>query len=137
MMGTPLAAGACGPAEGTVAVAADVTTTTQPATPPVPAPAEVFAARWATMTEPEHAAFVLMAATPEQRDTFARFITPPPPPPPAPAPKSAPAPAPKVQPAPTPKATPPPAAAGGGAPANAFLACVRQHESRGSTTCRR
>lgn len=90
------------------------TTTTAPA-PPAPTAEELLAAQLDSFSPEQKLAFDLYVASPEERAAWAAFIAPPPPPPP---------------PAPAPVA--PPAATGGGAPPNAFLACVRQRESGGN-----
>lgn len=117
------------PAEGaaTTTTESPIVTTTVPAAVPVTTPAgptleEQVTARFAALTPEELAAFSLYTATDEQKAAFVQFVTPPPPPPP---------PAPVVTQAP--KAAPKAAASsGGGAPANGFLACVRNRESRGN-----
>jgi soluble lytic murein transglycosylase-like protein len=103
------------------------TTTAPPTTEaPAPDPAAQAANLLASATPGELAAFQLYVATPEQIAAFKAYVSPPPPPPPPPAPKPAPATAPR------PAATPPRSSTGGGAPANSFLACVRNRESRGN-----
>ena len=89
------------------------TSTTVPA-PPAPTAEELLAAQLATYTPEQKLAFDLYVASPDERAAWAAYVAPPPPPPPAPEPV-----APRV-------------ASGGGAPPNAFLACVRQRESGGN-----
>jgi hypothetical protein len=89
----------------TTSTVAPTTTTTTPA----PTAEELLSAQLASMTPEQKLSFDLFVASPEQREAWAAYISPPPPPPPPPAP-----------------------AATGGTPPNAFLACVRQRESGGN-----
>jgi len=125
---TPDAAAGAGPTipEVTSSTTTAPTTTTTAA----PDPAAEFAAWFDAQTPEAQLAFQLLAGSDDQRQAFARFITPPPPPPPPPAPP-APAPAPVAAPAPAPAPAPVAAPAPSGGPANAFLACVVRRESRG------
>lgn len=89
---------------------------------PVATPEQQVSAMLASASPEELAAFRLYTATPEEQAAFIAFVSPPPPP-------AAPKPAKKATQGGSASGQ---SAGGGGAPANGFLACVRNRESHGN-----